>query len=208
MSNNRICYICQLSDTNEQIIRPCHCTGELGYVHPDCITEWIKSQLNNGIEEPKCQFCQHIFLYKTKPKPFKQWKRMPIDMITALKIVFSTVAFFLTLYAASFAIPDMIYRQYKFKQATVRSYCQYILYGLAELFVVFLFLTAIQTYINLIRKWRRSNQAITIVLPNQFSDDGYQLGGSIKSNRRSPSPDRTAINEDHPETEPLLASYT
>ena len=56
-----ICRICHCSSEEEELIRPCRCSGSVGHAHKSCIRKWIVSSTNAA-----CELCNYEFRTKTK----------------------------------------------------------------------------------------------------------------------------------------------
>lgn len=54
------CKICFEPNTEENmLVAPCKCKGSMKFIHSMCLFEWIKS-----IENPKCEICNHKYVFK------------------------------------------------------------------------------------------------------------------------------------------------
>ncbi|XP_069791536.1 E3 ubiquitin-protein ligase MARCHF7 isoform X2 [Narcine bancroftii] len=58
-----ICRICQIagSTSANPLIKPCHCTGSLQYVHQECIKKWLQSKINSDADLNTvitCELCK------------------------------------------------------------------------------------------------------------------------------------------------------
>ena len=56
-----ICRICHCSSDEEELIRPCRCSGSVGHAHRSCIRKWIVSSTNAA-----CELCNYEFRTKSK----------------------------------------------------------------------------------------------------------------------------------------------
>ena len=56
-----ICRICHCSSDEEELIRPCRCSGSVAHAHKSCIRKWIISSTNVA-----CELCNYEFRTKSK----------------------------------------------------------------------------------------------------------------------------------------------
>ncbi|KAK6171611.1 hypothetical protein SNE40_019762 [Patella caerulea] len=86
LSNNaEICRICHCeSESNNQLISPCLCSGSLKYIHSACLQKWIKSS-----EKRNCELCKFEYMMTTQTKPFGQWEKLEMSSAERRKIICS-----------------------------------------------------------------------------------------------------------------------
>jgi E3 ubiquitin-protein ligase DOA10 len=41
--DENVCRICRLNEDNKTLCNVCGCTGSMGFIHLECLEEWIKS---------------------------------------------------------------------------------------------------------------------------------------------------------------------
>jgi len=94
----RICRICFDQETiDKPLITPCKCKGSSKYIHEECLSTWILSQLSE--EKKKCEICKYTYHIKIttiqKCDPRESFSQNPhfacylliIILITALLII-------------------------------------------------------------------------------------------------------------------------
>lgn len=60
-----VCRICFFGEDKRPLLKPCHCRGTIGYVHKECLQEWITRTADG-----KCQICHYQFTVRKQSKPF------------------------------------------------------------------------------------------------------------------------------------------
>ena len=50
------CRICKDTTTGEPLIKPCLCSGTIGFVHLSCLSQWMQLK-----KEEKCRICSSKF---------------------------------------------------------------------------------------------------------------------------------------------------
>lgn len=60
-----VCRICFFGEDKRPLLKPCHCRGTIGYVHKECLQQWITRSADG-----KCQICHFQFTVRKEPKPF------------------------------------------------------------------------------------------------------------------------------------------
>lgn len=64
-SNGDICRICHCeADVGNPLLSPCYCAGSLKYVHQSCLQQWIAAS-----DTRSCELCKFQFILHTKIKP-------------------------------------------------------------------------------------------------------------------------------------------
>lgn len=64
-SNSDICRICHCeSDLGNPLLTPCYCSGSLKYVHQSCLQQWLAAS-----DTRSCELCKFNFILHTKIKP-------------------------------------------------------------------------------------------------------------------------------------------
>lgn len=60
-----VCRICFFGEDKRPLLKPCHCRGTIGYVHKECLQQWITRTADG-----KCQICHFQFTVRKQSKPF------------------------------------------------------------------------------------------------------------------------------------------
>ena len=64
---NYQCRICLEDDNIEQLVAPCNCNGTSKYVHPNCLNEWRKENINTNFFNV-CIDCREKYVYNIDTK--------------------------------------------------------------------------------------------------------------------------------------------
>jgi hypothetical protein len=63
LNNNLICRICLETDSEENLIYPCKCSGNSKYIHKQCLNEW--RNINHNPENfYRCEVCKYNYKIK------------------------------------------------------------------------------------------------------------------------------------------------
>ncbi|KAH6945172.1 hypothetical protein HPB50_007474 [Hyalomma asiaticum] len=93
-----VCRICFLGDAEQALLDPCDCRGTIGFVHRDCLEQWIQRSM-----DPHCTVCHFRFTVRKQPQP--AWRllssgeaRLPVLGYLALGVLLVLgIAFVFTL---------------------------------------------------------------------------------------------------------------
>tara|TARA_Y100000591_G_scaffold140881_1_gene121037 strand:- start:334 stop:1206 length:873 start_codon:yes stop_codon:yes gene_type:complete len=60
----KICRICYEEDeTQSKLLKPCACSGTMGYIHEHCLTKWIETK-QKSISSYRCELCHKKLMLK------------------------------------------------------------------------------------------------------------------------------------------------
>lgn len=77
--DSKQCRICLTDENDEQIqngddlIHPCHCTGNSHYVHRNCLNTWRSTQKEQFVDYTKCEICNVPYRIRN---PLPLWLRV------------------------------------------------------------------------------------------------------------------------------------
>ncbi|XP_014261944.1 E3 ubiquitin-protein ligase MARCH8-like isoform X2 [Cimex lectularius] len=78
-----ICRICYCGGGDEELMRPCKCSGSLAFVHPSCLDSWIE---NSG--SPKCEICNANYPLTVNYKWWYIWNDIWVKFIVRQEPLF------------------------------------------------------------------------------------------------------------------------
>ncbi|XP_065163002.1 E3 ubiquitin-protein ligase MARCHF8 [Atheta coriaria] len=82
-SNGDICRICHCeADVGNPLLSPCYCAGSLKYVHQSCLQQWIAAS-----DTRSCELCKFQFILHTKIKPISDWRRLEMSNIERRRLL-------------------------------------------------------------------------------------------------------------------------
>ncbi|KAK2951192.1 hypothetical protein BLNAU_13808 [Blattamonas nauphoetae] len=116
-----VCKICLMGDEESPLYRPCQCAGSIGYVHMECLSEWLQSNRNNKENWLECEICHTDYQVDHKLQPICRWHRYKPKQYDIPALIFSTVAILILLSAVGYAVPLLIYYWFLEEQATVMT---------------------------------------------------------------------------------------
>ncbi|KAA6402255.1 MAG: hypothetical protein EZS28_002217 [Streblomastix strix] len=73
------CRICRATDPELTLLRPCDCKGSVGFVHLECLSEWVKSCQSTNRDWENCEICKKKYKIRFKAKSFLQWSSPILD---------------------------------------------------------------------------------------------------------------------------------
>lgn len=81
-SNGDICRICHCeADVGNPLLSPCYCAGSLKYVHQSCLQQWIAAS-----DTRSCELCKFQFILHTKIKPISDVSKFDKLLIICTKM--------------------------------------------------------------------------------------------------------------------------
>lgn len=76
-SNSDICRICHCeADLDNPLLSPCYCSGSLKYVHQACLIQWLAAS-----DTRSCELCKFNFILHTKIKPLSEWRILEMSSV-------------------------------------------------------------------------------------------------------------------------------
>ncbi|KAH6948928.1 hypothetical protein HPB50_027150 [Hyalomma asiaticum] len=83
-----VCRICFFGDSEQPLLDVCECRGTIGFVHRDCLEQWIQRS-----KDPQCPVCHFRFTVRKQPQP--AWRllssgeaRRPVLRYLAMGVLF------------------------------------------------------------------------------------------------------------------------
>merc|ERR1712151_1187832 len=66
MADSRCCRICFASaeESLQPLICPCACVGSMGFVHSECLVEWLRTRPQHS-QTPRCEICREPLRVRT-----------------------------------------------------------------------------------------------------------------------------------------------
>ena len=87
------CRICRDVDKMSLLLSPCACKGSVGFVHKDCLVQWINYRVQTRREIERCELCGTKLQIRWKTKPFFQWKQMQLTTEEKTKLNIFTFSY-------------------------------------------------------------------------------------------------------------------
>ncbi|KAK2946804.1 hypothetical protein BLNAU_18262 [Blattamonas nauphoetae] len=177
MAEHHICYICQIPDDSEPVIRPCECRAETGWSHKGCLEDWIRSQVSVGKDIVNCPFCATRIPFTLTPKPFSQWKRKHWDCLDIFKLISYISFLVLGAWAALVVYPTSMVYTVLYQQYTYVKPFQLVYVGFFELTCIAIAFMSIRKLVVIYQSDKLLNQDIHIDESAWTTTQGRTVGG-------------------------------
>jgi len=92
-SDSRECRLCLLSEPEDDLIRPCSCSGSVRYTHRKCLDRW-RTVSPHSDSLSTCEICKSQFYVIRKKESGTCWRRTKFGFAVFLDITFFLCIFF------------------------------------------------------------------------------------------------------------------
>ncbi|KAH6948263.1 hypothetical protein HPB50_023314 [Hyalomma asiaticum] len=152
------CRICFFGDSEQPLLDLCECRGTIGFVHRDCLEQWIQRS-----KDPQCPVCHFRFTVRKQPQP--AWRllssgeaRCPVLRYLALGVLFTVgIVFVFTLawlYALCLAP----------RVGEKLAFTIFVLLAMQNIVWLYFPFVAFKNLFKAYKKWREGSASLKLVL--------------------------------------------
>ncbi|CAN7988390.1 unnamed protein product [Ixodes hexagonus] len=163
-SREELCRFCATGGDQEELVTPCCCEGFVSQTHRSCLEKRI---LQNGVT--RCYLCNFRYQYRLKTKSVCKWLGAPEYRHDVFQLFAMLVQYVCDMLVIVIAVIKAV--QFVVQAPFVAAMVTVLGCGSCTVFWVAYLFSDLWTFCAPLRRWRRNNTSVVLLLPASKTED-------------------------------------